>query len=406
MAGADTRPNLPRMPRTLPFKVLIFTTQFYQLGGAERLSVDLAIDLNQNRVHADLLSMYTGDLPGVAEAARDLQARGVRKVMFLGLPIGPGIPALLSSMVRLRRMVRREGYRVVETSSITSTVIAAWALRGTEVRHIVGVHDIFRKNVRSIRENLLRFSLWANRRLRYYAVSQRALSAWQLFCPSGRGKTKCIYNAISDHVFLAKPDRHGVLQELDIPGDARILLFAGRLAARKGLDILVEAAAPLLRDGNAYLLLAGAPDLSDPGTASMLQALRSRIATEPWGHRIRFMGFRDDISRLMASVDVMVHPAFIEAFGLVLAEAMVTGAPIVATNVDGIPEVLDGSGYTTVPPGDAAALRAAILATLDRPKLEADALRERGYRRADDFRQSRRTQTMIELYDDVVSGAF
>ncbi len=66
-------------------KVLIFMTQFYQLSGAERLAVELTEELNKRCIHADILSMYTEDLPDVAEAKQDLLNRGIPNVGFLGV---------------------------------------------------------------------------------------------------------------------------------------------------------------------------------------------------------------------------------------------------------------------------------------------------------------------------------
>ena len=53
-------------------KVLIFMSQFYQLGGAERLAIELAEELNKRCIHTDILSMYTEELPGVEDARKDL----------------------------------------------------------------------------------------------------------------------------------------------------------------------------------------------------------------------------------------------------------------------------------------------------------------------------------------------
>lgn len=70
-------------------KILIFMTQFYQLGGAERLAVELAQQLNNPGIHADILSLYTEDLPNVAEAKEALLRAGIPNVHFLGMRIHP-----------------------------------------------------------------------------------------------------------------------------------------------------------------------------------------------------------------------------------------------------------------------------------------------------------------------------
>ncbi len=115
-------------------KVLIFMTQFYQLSGAERLAVELAEELNKRGIHADILSMYTENLPGVAEAKQDLLNRGIPNVHFLSMKIHPSIVSLLPAILRLRRLIREEGYDIIETSMVSPTVLAAWATRREKAR--------------------------------------------------------------------------------------------------------------------------------------------------------------------------------------------------------------------------------------------------------------------------------
>jgi UDP-glucose:(heptosyl)LPS alpha-1,3-glucosyltransferase len=217
------------------------------------------------------------------------------------------------------------------------------------------------------------------------------------------GRTRKIYNAIPDKAFQAPSDASTVRDELKIPRTARVFLFVGRLAARKGLDTLLEAVAPILSGGGHYLLLSGVPDLSVPGTAELMAQINAFMAKKGLSDYIKFLGFRRDVSRLMASADLMIHPARIEAFGLVLVEALATGLPLVATCVDGIPEVLADTDVPMVEPGDPGALRAAILAVLDRSVADVARARQKGLERANQFRLSKRTDAMLTLYRDVMA---
>ena len=80
-----------------------------------------------------------------------------------------------------------------------------------------------------------------------------------------------------------------------------------------------------------------------------------------------------DLPDLMASADLLVLASVAEAFGLVLAEALYLGTPVVATQVGGIPEIVDhGEDGLLVPPGDSEALAAAVVALLsDEPRRRA-----------------------------------
>ena len=108
----------------------------------------------------------------------------------------------------------------------------------------------------------------------------------------------------------------------------------------------------------------------------------------------------------MASADVLVHPTRNEGFGLVLAEAMATGLPVVASNVEGIPEVLEGTNSLMVAQDDSVALRVAVLKTLNRTSDEVAGAIEKGRHRVKSFRTDERTDAMINLFEDVLSDRF
>jgi glycosyltransferase involved in cell wall biosynthesis len=134
--------------------------------------------------------------------------------------------------------------------------------------------------------------------------------------------------------------------------------------------------------------------------------MKQAIADAGLTNRVRFLGRREDVPRLMASSDILVHPSRIEGFGLVLAEAMAAGLPIVASNVEGIPEVLEGTKSIMVPPDDPDALRGAVLRALNWSTVERGHFIEKGKRRAEDFRMGNRTSAMISLFEDVLEGRF
>jgi glycosyltransferase involved in cell wall biosynthesis len=145
------------------------------------------------------------------------------------------------------------------------------------------------------------------------------------------------------------------------------LLFTGRLAAVKGLPILLEAVARLApKHPNIELLLAG--------DGPERPALEQRAAELGITDRVRFLGYQssDQVRALLQETDVFTLPSFAEGVPVVLMEAMASGVPVVTTRVAGIPELVedDVSGFV-VPPGDVAALVAAIDALLRDPSLRS-----------------------------------
>jgi len=386
-------------------KVLIFMTQFYQLSGAERLAVELAEELNRRGIYADILSMYTEDLPGVAEAKQALLDKGIPAVHFLGMTIHPPITRLVPAFRKLRHLIREHEYNIVETSMVSPTVIASWATRGTWARHVAGLHHVFIKERHNSKKDLFwRFSIRRNRLIRFYAISDYVAQAWVHYSNTSPSQTRTIYNAIPDDCFDVIPDRDGLRRELGISKDGRIVIYVGRLAKYKGIETLLDALGPVLEQENLFLLYVGAPNTNVPGTKQAIGRMEQRIAENRWSNRVKFLGYRKDVPGLLASADVLVHPSRTEGFGLTLAEAMAAGLPVVASNVEGIPEVLAGTDSIMVPPDDPDALCRAVLRALHRSPEEAAQAIEKGRKRAEDFRASKRTDAMIVLFEDVLSG--
>ena len=168
------------------------------------------------------------------------------------------------------------------------------------------------------------------------------------------------------------------------PGLGRPLVLAvGRLHPQKGYDVLVEAL-PLL--GDAVVAVAGDGPLE--------AGLRARAP------RVRWLGRRDDVADLYAAADVVVLPSVWEARSLTAQEALRAGRPLVATAVGGLPGLL-GDGAVLVPPGDAAALGAAVRRLLDDPAAAA-ALADRGRAVAASWPSEQDTVAQVAaLYDEL-----
>ncbi|MCW3000506.1 MAG: glycosyl transferase group 1 [Solirubrobacterales bacterium] len=141
--------------------------------------------------------------------------------------------------------------------------------------------------------------------------------------------------------------RARVRAELAIaPGEVLVLCLA-RLEPAKGVHVLLEATRALPA---VHVVVAG--DGSE----------RARLAPLAQAAGGRLLGTRDDVADLLEAADVVCLASLHEALPLSLLEAMRSGRPVVASAVGGIPELLaDGAGVL-VPPGDAAALRAALAA--------------------------------------------
>ncbi len=146
------------------------------------------------------------------------------------------------------------------------------------------------------------------------------------------------------------------------------LLAVGTVTPRKGHLLLIDALAQL-RHLAWRLTCIGSLERDAATTA----ALRRAIAAKNLGDRILLAGERasSSLSAAYASADVFVLPSLEEGYGMVYAEAMAHGLPVIATTAGAIPDTVPANASLLVPPGDAAALREALRLVITDASLRA-----------------------------------
>ncbi len=205
-----------------------------------------------------------------------------------------------------------------------------------------------------------------------------------------------IYNGIDADLYHPDPGRD-VLDRYGIDPGRRSVVFVGRVTRQKGLPVLLRAAQRL--DATAQLVLcAGQADTAElqaevNGLVDRLRAARDDVILIPT------MLAKTEVIQILSHATVFVCPSEYEPLGIVNLEAMACGSAVVASAVGGIPEVVaDGVTGLLVPPGDDAALAAAVN-TLIREPGRAAAFGARGRERAvTEFSWDRIAAQTAELY--------
>ncbi|MEM8933549.1 MAG: glycosyltransferase [Acidobacteriota bacterium] len=187
-----------------------------------------------------------------------------------------------------------------------------------------------------------------------------------------RGYARVIPYGIDAELFSPDPDRRHLWRDkLGIPADAPMLLSVGRMATKKGYQVLLDGLDALMeRHPTLHLVLAGGGD--------RLEEFRQRASAH--GDRVHFPGsvLRDTLPDLFRAADIFTLPAVHDSKGNVdglpnvILEAMATGLPVVATAISGIPLAIDdGVHGRLVAEQDADALVDAlgdVLGDLDRAR--------------------------------------
>jgi glycosyltransferase involved in cell wall biosynthesis len=185
---------------------------------------------------------------------------------------------------------------------------------------------------------------------RYYLARERAAveRASMVICNSRRtavdleqhyrvdpSRLRVIYYGVDGQAFVpvTPEERRAAREALDIPDGRRLAVFIGALGdRRKGFDVLFDAWRMLATDRSWDV------DLAVAGTGGERDAWIARARDAKLDARIRFLGFRPDIARVLAAGDVLVHPARYEAYGLGVHEAICRGLPAIVSDSSGIAE--------------------------------------------------------------------
>jgi glycosyltransferase involved in cell wall biosynthesis len=153
---------------------------------------------------------------------------------------------------------------------------------------------------------------------------------------SVKSKHDVLYNALDPGKFAFG---ESIRSQMGISEASFVVGSVAQICHRKGTDIFLDTAELLLRNGaHAHFLLVG-PD--GKGETEFAQDIHDRVSQPPLKGKVRLLGSRKDIPDLLATFDLFFLPTRAEPFGMVFTEALAAGLPVVASNVGGIPEIIE-----------------------------------------------------------------
>jgi glycosyltransferase involved in cell wall biosynthesis len=353
----------------------------FQIGGSERVGVNLAIEFERRGYRTLCFAFYDSDGPmrAVAEAA------GIRCIDFNYLRRTCGVRRL-TYQAAFFRLLQHERVAALHVHHATALILCGLPAFAARVPRVVMTEHSIHQFVEqpSYRRSAIRFCRFADAVTLVDAQQVRYFRD-QIHVPPA--KLHHIPNGVRMHVRDAETRRR-VRREIGVPDDAFMLLYAGRLQPIKDLGTLLRAAGRLRRSDASSLRVVIAGDGADR------ERLERTSAQLELGNTVTFLGERSDVAALLGAADTFIMTSLSEGLPMALLEAMASGVPCIATAVGGIPELFSGDAGLLAPPGS----DSAIATTIARAMNDADLRRTLSERGRATIEQRHDLDTIVTRY--------
>lgn len=358
------------------------------LGGAEKLTATIAATLSPVRFETSVYCLGTGGYH--AERLRSLGT----PVHALGLTRTSSprnLIAAISAIFNLANLLRQKRVDIVHTHLFITGFMGRVAAKLAGVPIIThSLHRIAYGRAEKTIERLLSTMTSA-----YIVDSQAVGRMLGDRYGSDPRKIHVIYNGIDPLEFDNRLSKAEARNQLGLPLGETLIGIIAHMTRGKGQGIYIEAFRQVVdRHPNTRLLLVG----DGPECAGLKEQV-GRLQLE---EKATFLGYREDLARILAASDILAHPSEWEGFGIVLAEAMYCGIPVITTDAGGGAEVVvHNKTGLLVPPNDIDGFAEATLRLLDNPQLVTDFGKAGRKRVAEHFLQSSMTHQYEELYSQL-----
>lgn len=318
-----------------------------KLGSIEEFNVFIAREL-QRRGHKCFFGFTDEPAPHVREL---LESAGGVVVESLYTYRGGERLSVIERMLELKRFISSYSVDLVHINFYSLTNLYLLGVYLSKVAIVFTEHTSGGEPVRNPARSFISWMLHIplKRRISKYVgitdfVRDRMSISHHVYPPH----SVTIYNAINLERF--KPsDMAAARHQAGLPGDGRIVVAVSALIPEKGLQYLLEAVAVLAVEkkfNNIKAVIVG-----EGYFRTNLEKLSQNLGIQ---EQVLFLGKRYDVDLIVAASDVVAVPSvWQEGFGLIIAEAMAVGRPVIASRIGGIPELIDdGVTGLLVEPGN------------------------------------------------------
>lgn len=322
-------------------------------GGAEELLVEFAEAAPSLGIETTVISLL--GLNGSRHAAR-IESAGARVVS-----VGLGSRWDIRAFARTRVLMESLRPDVLQTHLKHADLVGSWVSRRLGLPMVSTLH-----RMEQVGTPLERFKRAAGARARLsqaartVAVSDAQRRWYVETFDADPSLVVTVHNGIREPSPLSGSDRVTVRRELGIGPDECMVTMLGVMRPGKGHADLLAAVRLIPGQLPVRIVMAGDGGLAGDISRSV-RGERSLLG------RVILPGWRDDVDRLLGASDILVHPTRDDALPTAVIHGLAAGLPVVACDVGGVGELVDGSLGILVPPADPPALASALVELLEDP---------------------------------------
>jgi glycosyltransferase involved in cell wall biosynthesis len=357
-----------------------------EIGGAEELVFTLLKMTDPSKYEVHLVCLCPGPF-----------AELVDKAGFPATVIPMRHRIDLSKIRDVRHYIRNQQIDLVHTHGVRANLIGRSAAKREGIPIVTTFHSMLRYDYDSPWKVLIArlLTMCTNHYTNRFIAISHAIEEDLLEMHIPADKIQVIHSGLDIAKFTSPQNPDEIRRQLGLNSDCITFTMVARLHPVKGQRYFLQAACQLLDAGIKTQFLLIGEGIDRP-------RLEAQVRELGLGSAVRMPGYYRNIADIYEVTDILCVPSLMEGLGLVILEGMYFGVPIIASNVGGIPELIeDGKSGILIPPADVQALFETMYRLAVNPDL-AQTLAHQGKQRVQHFTVENMTRQVEECYEGLI----
>ena len=379
-------------------KVLHIITRLDKGGSAENTFLTIT-GLDKDNYDVTLMSGPVKDPK--QDRTKQIEAHDIKYIFIPELARDVNFIKDLKTLFKIYVFLREEKFDIVHTHTSKAGLLGRLAAKLAGVPIVVHTPHghVFFGYFKPVKTKIFIFleKLASHITDKIVALTDREKDDYRLFKITREEKSVVINSGVDLNRFkeLSFGEKKSFKKKLGLPEDFLIAGTVGRLVPVKGQQFLIEAVKNIIHKYPSTLFIFA-------GDGHLRQNLNRKAIEMGIKDNVIFLGWRDDVDRIISIYDIFVLPSLNEGMGRVLVEAMAMGKPIVASRVGGIPDlIVHGKNGFLVPPRNPEQL-AKYIQILIEDKEKRESMGQAGKKISLNFSKEAMIEKITSLYDELL----